>query len=587
MLQDGRALLPLMTLFFMVVIIIIGIISARRSRRELFEKIKKEYGKKRNTKASGINLLTHHKASLESTYHIDSITAGDMELDRIFASVNHTSSCIGQEYLYYQFMRGRLPKKELDDFEELMRFFNENEEIRNQYRYQYECLGKKTTVDIDKFLDDDRAGGKSGYLRHIACYCLFILAIILLLLDKILFGSICMLVFIFTTISMYFSEKTNIHTFLDSAFYIVKLVDIGKNIVSIGSSGNSANSGRAGINGSGGGKKCSKLEEILSAINKKNTSIGKALIGSRYVFLSAPANTGFLSSIVLYINLFFHIDILLYYSLEKRIRTKSAEIRELYDLVGLVEAALAVDSYRESQKDWCRPEFIEKNEGEEASLIEGLYHPLLSDPVKNRVLLRSGMLITGANASGKSTYLRALGNAVIMAQTINTVCAESYKMPFHRVYSSMTLKDSLKKGDSFFMTEIKAIKRILDEAKEEGDKVLCLVDEVLKGTNTIERIAAASQVIRYLIAHQVVCIFATHDMELSQLLRDILDNYHFEEAKQNNSDDILFTYKLIEGPTTSRNAIRLLGNLGIDGELVEKARKMATRFEETGNWSMD
>ena len=71
------------------------------------------------------------------------------------------------------------------------------------------------------------------------------------------------------------------------------------------------------------------------------------------------------------------------------------------------------------------------------------------------------------------------------------------------------------------------------------------------------------------------------------MLQDILNNYHFEEAKQADSEDILFTYKLMDGPTDSRNAIRLLANLGIDGGLVEKAKSMAARFEQTGNWSMD
>ena len=565
MLQDGRAVLPLMTLFFIIVIIILGIISARRSKRELFEKIKKDYGRKRTAKQAQVSLLSHHKASLENGYHIDNITAGDMEINRIFAAVNHTSSAIGQEYLYYQLMRGRLSQSELDDFEQLMMFFKDNENVREQFRYQYESLGKKGNIDIDRFLEGE-TNKNNGIMKHFLCYIIFALAIAMLALKMAIPGAVCMVLFIIISVSMYFKEKTAIHMFLDSAFYIIKLVDIGRKLSCIDV------------------KASEKLGEILGVVSEKSEALSKALIGARYVFLSAPANTGFFSSIVLYINLFFHIDILLYYSLEKRVRAKESEILELYDLIGLIEAALAVDSYRASQTKWCRPCFDVKIED---SCIKQLYHPLIDEPVRNDVSLEKSMLITGANASGKSTYLRALGNAVIMAQTINTVCAESYKLPFHRVFSSMTLKDSLTKGDSFFMTEIKSIKRILDESSMEGDKVLCLVDEVLKGTNTIERIAAASQVIRYLIEHQVVCVFATHDMELSLLLQDILNNYHFEEAKQADSEDILFTYKLMDGPTDSRNAIRLLANLGIDGGLVEKAKSMAARFEQTGNWSMD
>lgn len=566
MLQDGRVILTLITLLFIIIVIILGIRNERNTRKELFTKIKKDYGRKRNVKACRIELLNHHKEALTKGYYVDSITAGDMEINRIFASINHTSSSLGQEYLYYQLLRGRLDKDELDSFEELMLFFHDNEEVRNNYRYQYERLGKKTSVDIDRFLSGESDKKKAGYFKHFLGYALLIIAIVFYAFNVVWPGTIAMLLFLIVSISTYFKEKTDIHIFLDSAFYIVKLVDIGKNIASIG------------------GKGCNKLSEIIEDISKKNNVIDKALIGSKYVFLSAPANTSFLSSIVLYINLFFHFDILLYYSLERRVRVKSQEIVELYDLVGFIEAALAVDSYRESLELWCKPSF---DDDKKLCLIEELYHPLINEPVRNNANFKKSMLITGANASGKSTYLRALGTATIMAQTINTVCAKKYSLPFYRVYSSMSLKDSLQKGDSYFMTEIKAIKRILDEASHEGDTVLCLVDEVLRGTNTIERIAAASQVIRYLIEHRVICVFATHDMELSQLLNEYLNNYHFEEAEQTGSADILFTYKLMDGPTNSKNAIRLLANLGIDGDLVNKAKLMAGRFENTGDWSLD
>lgn len=132
------------------------------------------------------------------------------------------------------------------------------------------------------------------------------------------------------------------------------------------------------------------------------------------------------------------------------------------------------------------------------------------------------------------------------------------------------------------MVEIKAIKRILDLCKEEGAPVLCFVDEVLRGTNTVERIAASSQILLSLSGNNCMCFAATHDIELTHLLEEIYRNYHFTEEIQ--KDDISFTYKIIEGRAASRNAIRLLGIMGYDSSIIQKAEKMAADFSAAGVW---
>lgn len=560
MLQDGRVVLSLVFLGIMLIVIILGIKAERDNKKEILKKIKANYGKKRGGKLYKVSLLKHHKEALDAGFHIDEITSNDMELDRVFASVNHTSSIIGQEYLYYQILRGRLSEEELKAFEEMVSFFSENEEERNKFSYNFEQLGKKDKVDIDKFLESNTQG-QGSILRHLLCYLLLLAGCCLLVSGQAVPGFCVVGLFVIVTISMYFQEKGELSIFLDAAFYVVKLIEIGQSVSLLGKNSS-----------------CKSLDNIAGELETKVGGLKKAMLGSRYVFLSAPSNTSFLSSIILYVNLFFHFDIILFYGLAKRLSGKSEDIRAIYDYIGRIEAALAIDSYRASLQHWCKPEISSDNK------ITELYHPLIDEAVKNEADISRSMLITGANASGKSTYLRSMGLAIIMAQTINTVCADSYKAPFMRIYSSMSLKDNLKEGDSFFMTEIKALKRIIDASNDDGDRVICFVDEVLKGTNTIERIAAASQVIKYLIDHKVLCVFATHDMELSQLLDDYLNNYHFEEAKKQGTEDILFTYKLMNGPTNSKNAIRLLASLGIEGTLVDEAMRMSTHFEKTGQW---
>ena len=112
--------------------------------------------------------------------------------------------------------------------------------------------------------------------------------------------------------------------------------------------------------------------------------------------------------------------------------------------------------------------------------------------------------------------------------------------------------------------------------------VLCCIDEVLRGTNTVERIAASAEILRCFTQTKTLCFAATHDLELTGLLGDVYDNYHFGEEIEDG--DVRFSYRLFEGPSTSCNAIALLGSLGYDKNLVEKARARADGFLKQGNW---
>ena len=192
------------------------------------------------------------------------------------------------------------------------------------------------------------------------------------------------------------------------------------------------------------------------------------------------------------------------------------------------------------------------------------------------------MLLTGSNASGKSTFLKTVAINAILAQTVNTCAADGYRAPFFRIYSSMALRDDLAGGESYYIVEIKALKRILDAAGARDGPVLCFVDEVLRGTNTVERIAASTQILKSLGKAEIFCFAATHDIELTELLQEEFDNYHFEESVQNG--DISFNYCLQAGKASSRNAIRLLELMGYPEEITNRAFNLAEQFLNTGSW---
>lgn len=168
-----------------------------------------------------------------------------------------------------------------------------------------------------------------------------------------------------------------------------------------------------------------------------------------------------------------------------------------------------------------------------------------------------------------------------MAQSLCTAPCTAYSASAFHVYTSMALSDDILAGESYFITELKAFRRILT-AVERGERVLCAIDEILRGTNTVERIAASSTLLRYLAGETAVCIAATHDIELCALLSDAYDMAHFEEAIA--GDTIAFDYRLRSGPACTRNAIRLLTLMGFDKALTQEAENRAERYLQEGVW---
>ena len=169
----------------------------------------------------------------------------------------------------------------------------------------------------------------------------------------------------------------------------------------------------------------------------------------------------------------------------------------------------------------------------------------------------------------------------ILAQTVHTVPANKYEGSYFRVLSSMALTDNLKNNESYYIVEIKSLKRILNKV-DDTLPTLCFVDEVLRGTNTIERIAASAQILNSLSESNAICFAATHDLELTHILEKQYDNYHFQEEVVEK--EVLFDYVLYEGRANSRNAIKLLGMMGYDESIIDKAEAMASDFVDTGIW---
>ena len=244
------------------------------------------------------------------------------------------------------------------------------------------------------------------------------------------------------------------------------------------------------------------------------------------------------------------------------------ELLQCYDYISTLDNHYSLVMYRRTLNTYCEPSIIKDKQ---QITFSNLLHPLLTEAVPNSLNIKHNILLTGSNASGKSTFMKAVATNLILAQTLNTATAEAFSYKPGLVYTSMANTDDILSGDSYFMTELKSIRRLFNI--KNNQLVYCFIDEIFKGTNTTERIAASESVLNYLDTEKhYKVIAATHDIELSEYLKANYENYHFNESIENNQ--IYFDYKIKKGKANTRNAIELL-------RITQFPEKVYTRAKQT------
>src|SRR5262249_54033510 len=159
-------------------------------------------------------------------------------------------------------------------------------------------------------------------------------------------------------------------------------------------------------------------------------------------------------------------------------RSKSNHLRRVIEAVGEIDTAIAVASFRAGAGAWTRPHF---REAHDSVTLTNLWHPLVANPVPNSVALAPphGLLVTGSNMSGKSTFLRTIGVNVVLAQTINTCLAESYEAPIFRVRSCIGRADDLLAGKSYYLVEVESVLDLV-RASDSTAPHLFIFDEIFR-----------------------------------------------------------------------------------------------------------
>ncbi|WP_035765987.1 MutS-related protein [Butyrivibrio sp. NC2002] len=549
----------------LLLVFLIGKSNEKTERERFIKQVKNEFGKapSKRLKTSGKGLWGYHLKH-RNDYFVDDITFSDLSLSDVFDRINYCESDAGEEYLYYLIRNPKIGlSDETGEFEEHVSDFITDEDLRLKYKQIFHSIGKNFKYSIYEYLDFlDKYDRESNFV-HFLLLALMAVSLIIMCAWNFTFGFLLLLCTFAYNIVSYFRIKAQIDPYISTFAYVCRLLRMAKKV-------------------SDEGDERFKKENDELLISCKNM---EGFIKGSWVLMSPSKMNGSgnpIDVLMDYVRMLTHVDIIKFNKMFDSLKKEIASVDKMISIMGRIDAELSVSYFRASlQNGYSIPDLTEN--GSRKFAMEDGYHPLIDVPVKNTILSDRGILITGSNASGKSTFLKTCAINAILSQSINTALASKYAAPFYRVYSSMALRDDLRGGDSYYMVEIKSLKRILD-AKDGKAPVLCFIDEVLRGTNTVERISASAKILEYFAESDVYCIAATHDVELSQLLKECFDIYHFEGIMK--GDDVEFDYLLKEGPATTRNAINLLKVIGYDEKIVTDAENMAKRFEESGIWSL-
>jgi DNA mismatch repair ATPase MutS len=267
----------------------------------------------------------------------------------------------------------------------------------------------------------------------------------------------------------------------------------------------------------------------------------------------------------IFLNGLFMFNLHLLLKVEKWKKQNQENVPNWFESIASFDALSSLANFAFNNPEFIYPELVSSDFEFSA---ENIGHPLIDTEqrVVNNIEIKGWnqfAIITGANMSGKSTFLRTIGANYILAMAGAPVCASKLRFFPIEIHSSIRTSDSLVKHESYFYAELKRLKQIIDEL-ESGKKKLILLDEILKGTNSKDKQAGSIALIEQLLHYKSVGLFATHDLMLGELdtrFPGQVNNLCFEIQIEN--DKMLIDYKLHEGVCKNLNATYLMKNMGI------------------------
>lgn len=539
--QNGRVYY--LGFILLIPLVILALFFRRRMLRyKALYNIKDSWGKRdtRKRKLEEIKKYFEYiKEENKEQFVIDDQTFEDFTMNKVFEEVDKTFSTPGEQILYNMLRTPKFNNVELDYRKKLLKFFNENKELREKIQLELYKLGRQSRNRITDLLWGELP---EKSMVSILFNIMAMLPIVIIILIPFLGMKIGIYVIFIFMINMYISYKfrNEISAHIDAISYLSAVVNTGKKLGNI------------------------KNEEIRDYTESLKLNLKQIKASRSAAFLDDMGT----DIIIQYFNLLFLTKERKFFAVLEELKKYRKELQSSYIAIGELDALISIASYRKGLSSYVEPELIS---GDRVLEFDSVIHPLVKKPVPNSISIKNkGIVLTGSNMSGKSTFLRTIGVNVLLSQTICTCLAKSYKGSFFKILSSISPNDDILKGKSYYLGEAEAVLRIINNCE---DKIpsLCLIDEIFRGTNPIERIAASAEILDYLIIHNSMPIVATHDLELTEIAPKSYECYYFTEDV--GEEGLRFDYLIRKGVSPNRNAIKLLKYLGYPDNIIDNTYK--------------
>lgn len=480
-------------------------------------------------------------------------TCNDLDFNELFMFLDRTTSRVGQQFLYNTLRTIPEDSNNLTEQEKFIHKITDDQVFRVKLQIQLDKLSKESAYFITSLFQDEHIKKPKWFFVIPLLSFTALLCIIMLPFTPQYFYVLLGVVII--NMVIHYWNKRNLYEYLGSIPQLLKLNEVAKELLKYD----------LHIRIS------PELQESVRIVDKVRNRMSFFKMEAK---LESDAEIAFWGMLELVKSVFL-LEPLLLFGVLKQLDTRRKEIEKIFSFVGYVDSMISIASLRQGLELFCLPDI-----NAERRILEAvdMYHPLIIDCIPNSIQVADrSILLTGSNMSGKTSFIRTVGLNTITGLTINTCFAGRFSLSRLRIYSAIRISDDLMNDRSYYFEEVLTIKEMIENSQK-SESNLFLLDEIFKGTNTIERISAGKAVLSYLSTGSNIVFVSTHDIELTEMLKDSYELYHFSEQIDNNTVD--FDFKLKNGKLKNRNAIRILEINDYPEEIIAEAIELSKELDK-------
>lgn len=546
-------------IFLLIVVVLFLGNSKKTQQQQKIDRIRTDWAKPFVAERN-FNLIAAYHTALKNEVVLTDEVADDIDLDSVFDFVDRTYSKLGQQYLYNKLRSTEKDIAALTELDNLAELFKADQDARFNTALELAKLDHKNAYYIHELFTSTYHTLYKNWLAvyiRLAGFLWIAVLVLTIVLKSQVFFLLC-LGLTFFNFYLHYTNKKKIARYVHSLPQLYLLMQTGKGILKlVDTSFNIDIANR--LKQLGSLKKTLGLINFQDQANRDPTDIGAGVMELiKTLLVVEPAM--FLASV-------------------NKIRQQRDNIEALFNYIAKIDVSISILCLRSGLPYYCKPDF---NGLPNQLEVVDLFHPTVANCVPNSLttVASKGVLVTGSNMSGKTTFIRSIAINTLLAQTLFTCCAATYRAPFMQVFTSIRINDDLTAHKSYFQAEALSVLDILEKSTGQGYNLI-IIDEIFRGTNTIERIAAAKAILSHLTAQQNFVLVSTHDLELAELLGSAYTAYSFEEIAADTR--LIFDYKIKPGILKNKNGIAILSAMGYPTAVVDDALAISAALREKYN----